>query len=125
MYLEHSALRADDDTLLALSFHVNGGDDASDLGLFFPEIDHDGDRVGDLLPGREDDLFANEFGSEETLRLIGDVVGRKVGGTFGQARQNGAPQFVKAVRLSERKWEYTRQNRAPRDIVRAGAAERP
>src|SRR5580658_6231600 len=49
--LQHGALRADDDGLLAVALHADGGEDARETRRFFPLVDGDGDGVRHLLAG--------------------------------------------------------------------------
>src|SRR5882724_8531748 len=56
---QHSALRADEDSLLPFLLHVDRGQDAREFGLLVPAVDDHGYRVRDFLVGGADDLFAN------------------------------------------------------------------
>src|SRR5580658_1471375 len=49
--LQHGALGADDDGLLAVALHADGGEDAREPRRFFPLVDCDGDGVRHLLAG--------------------------------------------------------------------------
>src|SRR5271156_5446644 len=47
--LQHGPLGADDDGLLAVALHADGGEDAREPRRFFPLVDGDGDGVRHLL----------------------------------------------------------------------------
>ena len=55
----------------------------------------------DFFPRDEDRLFANEFGGQKTLRLIGKLIGRKMRRRLGKPREPGIYQ-VEAAGAGER-----------------------
>ncbi len=52
--------------------------------------------VGDFLRGVDEDLLANQFGDDEALGLIGDLVLGKILGAFGQGVDDGGEQIFLA-----------------------------
>ena len=74
---------ADQNSLLAVALHVNGGANAQNLGSFFEAIHQDGDGVRDFVARGEDRLFADDFGGQETLGLVGVLISGKHRRGFG------------------------------------------
>ena len=53
---------ADQNSLLAFAFYVDGGADAQKFGRFLEIVDEDGDGVGDFVARLQDGFFADDFG---------------------------------------------------------------
>lgn len=109
--LEHVAGAADDDGFLAGALDKDGGGNFSNgkfavAGFFctggwiFPALDDDGGGVGDLFAGQHEDFFADEFGDEEALGLIGDLVLGEVALAFWEEGDDLVEQEVEALFLA-------------------------
>ena len=77
--LDGCAAFADQDCLLSFAFHVEGGADSKKLWTFLKAVDHHRNRIGHFVARGENRLLANDFRSDETLRLVGKLVLRKIG----------------------------------------------
>jgi len=91
---------ADQNSLLAFAFYVDGGADAQKFGRFLEIVDEDGDGVGDFVARLQDGFFADDFGGDEALGLVGELVGGKMRRGFGQAREPGIDQIQAAAPVS-------------------------
>ena len=65
--------RANDNALLPVPLHADGGVDASDARRLFPTVHDDGNRVRHFLPGEQQDFFAHQLARQKPLRLIDDL----------------------------------------------------
>src|ERR1700735_4794843 len=69
-FLDGGAALADQNSLLAFALDVNSGAYTRQFLGFLEIVNQHGDGVRDLFPCNEDRFLANEFGGEETLRLV-------------------------------------------------------
>src|SRR5690606_36150876 len=72
--LELLAVLADDHGLVAGAIDDHCGEDAPQIALGLELLDFHGDAVGQLVTEQSEELLAQEFGGEEALAAIGDVV---------------------------------------------------
>jgi len=93
---------ANQDSFLPFALAEDGGGDARQLVALFEAVDQDGRGVGNFLRGELQDLFADEFGGEEALWLVGDLVFQKVARAFGQSLDDCIEESVEAVLLQRR-----------------------
>ena len=82
--LQHSALLADDDALVACLLAEDGGIHIDHAGITFGELgDLDGGAVGNFLIQAQQQLLTQQLAHDQTLRLIGGhAVGEQLG-AFG------------------------------------------
>src|SRR6185295_13116459 len=75
--LDHLALTADDDLLLARTLDEDRGVDAGEIPLrvLLPAVDDHGGREGELFRGEREDLLADALGDEEPFRMHGQQLG--------------------------------------------------
>ena len=105
--LQHLAALADEDGFLAGALAEDGGGDFGDgelavLGLLqggglFEFFDDYGGGVGDFFSGEEEDLFADEFGDEKALGLVGELVFGEVALAFGEVGDDLVEEEVEAL----------------------------
>ena len=97
--LQRASLLADQDGLLPIALAVDGGSDAGQLRALLVLFDQHGGRVRDFLLGDQQHLLANQFGHQEALRLVGDLIFREVARTFRQSLDDGVQQSVESFAL--------------------------
>ena len=95
--LHHLAARADQDPLLPRAFDEDGGMDAQQARLLLEALHQHHGGVGQFLAREHNDLFADDFGGQETGRLVGQIIGREILRPLGQRRQNAFLQRLEAV----------------------------
>ena len=86
-FLDGLAALADQDSFLPFPLDVDRGANSDQSFRFLESFDQHGDRVRDFLARRENRLFANDLGGEETLGLVGELVLREIRRRLGQARE--------------------------------------
>src|SRR5579863_8305331 len=82
--LHHRAFVADENFFLGVAFDVESDFDAHQPGSDFELVNKDGDRVRKFVMHGLDGFFANDFGGEKALRLVGDLVFREIRLAFGK-----------------------------------------
>ena len=96
-FFEHCAAAANDDGFLAVALDVDGGADADQARALFEGVHQDGDGVGDFLARGGENFFAEELGSEETLRLVSEKISGKIRRGFGEMGDETVEQQRQAV----------------------------
>src|SRR2546422_5495428 len=76
-FLHPPAAAANEDAFLGVPLDVDDGMDSKQVRFFFEAFDEDGDRMGNFVVGVGDDLFADNFGGQKSLGLIGHLLRRK------------------------------------------------
>jgi hypothetical protein len=66
----------------------------------FEFLNHHGSRVRHLFSGQQKDLFANDLGYEEALRLVRDLVCREVALALRQYRDDLVQEYVQPFLLA-------------------------
>ena len=92
--LERNALMADDDALLAVALHVDGGVDQDILVRFLELLHNHFHRIGYLLVIIKEYLLANDFGDEESGGLVGPLVFGEIGRRVGQELLDARKEVV-------------------------------
>ncbi len=98
-FLQHCAFVPDKDFLLCIALDVKGSLDANQPWVFFKLVDEDSQRVRQFVVQGSDGLLADDFSSEESLGLIGDLVFRKIRLAIGQMAEDFVQQVVAAGSL--------------------------
>ena len=92
--LEHLALLAHQNCLLALALAINQRGNSRQPGSFL-ELFHDhAGRVGNFFFGLQQNLFANQLRRHEAHRLVGDLVFREIGRSRRHRLHHFAQQFI-------------------------------
>ena len=81
---------------LPLALDENYGGDFRELRAFFESLDEHAAGVRNFLRGEDEDLFANQFGNDEALGLIGDLVFGEILWALGQRVDDGGEQLFLA-----------------------------
>src|ERR1700734_2731057 len=100
-FLDGGAALSDQNSLLAFALDVNSGAYTRQFLGFLEIVNQHGDGVRDFFPSDQDCFFANEFGGDKPLGLVGKLIGWKMRRRFGKPREPGVYQ-VKAAGAGER-----------------------
>ncbi len=105
----------DDDPLLRLAGHIDGGRDAVDGGLFAVLLYRYLHTVRDLLLVIQKYLLTDDLRSEETHRPVGERIFRIVGFPFGQLGENQVEEssYIETVQCRYGHHVGSGQARAP------------
>src|SRR5579864_9185222 len=95
-FLHHRAFVADENFLLGVALDVESDFDAHQPGSDFELVDKDGDRVRKFVMHGLDGFFANDFGGEKALRLVGDLVFREIRLAFGKIAEKFVEKGIAA-----------------------------
>src|SRR5208282_3426973 len=107
--LDRFAALADQNSLLPFALDVNRRADFDQFARLFEAVHEHGDGVRHFLARRQNRLFADEFRGKESLGLVGELILRKVGRSFGQARKPALHDIEAAFAGERRNGENLRK----------------
>src|SRR5262250_2826742 len=94
--LDRLAVFADQDSLLPFALDANRRANANQVLLFLEAIDQHRNGVWHLFASRENGLLADDFRSQKSFGLVGELAGWEIRRNFGQIRKPALHQVETA-----------------------------